>query len=233
MIGTEVAIVASVLESLVLACLAHSQILVGVVWHHNLVMYQRLVNWLMMTLGDVAELAVGHIVNGLVRHCLREVNGGAVMGVTVEHGLVDDGHDGIVDDGHDSLVHDRHNGLVVDHWLVHDGHDVADDLVVDDIVVRDGLMHDGGVVVHWLVAGVVMHWLLVEFRLAVFVGVRALVVLHLVVRVGCLVVRMVRLVVGLVGPVRAVLGVSVPSMVIAIVVAMMSVSVVVITVVAI
>ena len=231
MIGTEVAIVASVLESLVLACLAHSQILVGVVWNHNLVMYQRLANWLMMTLGVVAELAVRQIVNGLVRHRLREVNGGAVMGVMAEHGLVDDGHDGLVVDRHDSLVHDRHNGLVVDHRLV--VHDVADDLVVYDIVVRDGLMHDGGVVVHWLVAGVVMHWLLVEFRLAVFVGVSALVVLDLVVRVGCLVVRMVRLVVGLVGPVRAVLGVSVPSMVIAIVVAVMSGSVVVITVVAI
>ena len=231
MIGTEVAIVASVLESLVLACLSHSQILVGVVWNHNLVMYQRLANWLMMTLGVVAELAVRQIVNGLVRHRLREVNGGAVMGVMAEHGLVDDGHDGLVVDRHDSLVHDRHNGLVVDHRLV--VHDVADDLVVYDIVVRDGLMHDGGVVVHWLVAGVVMHWLLVEFRLAVFVGVSALVVLDLVVRVGCLVVRMVRLVVGLVGPVRAVLGVSVPSMVIAIVVAVMSGSVVVITVVAI
>lgn len=45
MIGTEVAVVASVLESLVLAHLARSQILVGVVWHHNLVMDQRLVNW--------------------------------------------------------------------------------------------------------------------------------------------------------------------------------------------
>ena len=225
MIGTEVAVVASVLESLVLACLTGSQILVGVVWHHNLVMEQNLVNWLVLTLGVVAELAEGHIVNGLVRHRLLEMDGGAVMGVTVEHSLVDDGHD--------SLVHERLNSLVVDHWLVvhdslvvHDGHDVADDLVVDGLVVRDHLMHDGGVVVHWLVTGVVMHWLLVEGLLTVVVGVRALVMLHLVVRVGRLVVRMVRLVVGLVGPVRAVLWVSVPSMVIAIVVGtVMSVSV--------
>ena len=180
----------------------------------------------------MAELTRGHIVNGLARHGLREVNGGAVMGVTVEHGLVDDRHDSLVHDWHDGLVvHDRHDGLVVHDSLVVHGHDVADDLVVDDIVVRVGLMHDGGVVVDWLVAGVVMHWLLVE--LAAVVGVRALVVLHLVVCVGRLVVRMVRLVFGLMGPERAVLGVSVPSMVIAIVVAMMAVSVVVITVMAI
>ena len=173
--------------------------------------------------------------NGLARHGLREVNGGAVMGVTVDHGLVDDGHDSLVHDWHDGLVvHDRHNGLVVHDSLVVHGHDVADDLVVDDIVVRVGLMDDGGVVVHWPIAGVVMHWLLVEGLLAVVVGVRALVMLHLVVRVGRLVVRMVRLVVGLVGPVRAVLWMSVPSMVISIVVGtVMSVSVVVITVVAI
>lgn len=164
--------------------------------------------------------------NGLVRHGLREVNGGAVMGVTVEHGLVDDRHDSLMHDWHDGLVvHDRHNGLVVHDSLVVHGHDVADDLVVDDIVVRVRLMHDGGVVVHWLVAGVVMHWLLVEGLLAVVVGVRALVMLHLVVRVGRLVVRMVRLVVGLVGPVRAVLWVSVPSMVIAIVVAVVAISI--------
>ena len=205
------------LESLVLARLSHGVILIGVVWHcdYLVVGQQRLVNWLVLALSVVAELAVSKVMDGLMGHGLLESNWGAVVRSNnwVHDSLVMKWHFMV----HKSLVNDWDGFVMNDGLVVDNGHNMADNLVVDRLVVRDSLVDDWGVMVHWLVGSVVVDGLLMEGLLTVVVGVGALVVFHLMVSVRSLVMSVVWLVVHLVGAESAMLGVAISVMLIAIV----------------
>lgn len=180
-----VAVISAVLQSLVLAQLTGSVVLVGVTRGDGLV----------VTLGVVGELAVGRLMsNWLAGHGLLEVNWGAVMSVMDDSLVVHGG--GVVD----SLVDDW---LVVDDGLVVDnGHDVVHDSLMNlSLVVWSGLVVHWGVVMDGLLVvggGLVVDGLLVRADIAVVVAVGAFVVADLVVNVRGLVVSVVWLVVHLV-----------------------------------
>lgn len=118
---------------------------------------QRLVNWLVTALSMVAKFAVSLVMNGLMGHGFLEMDWGAVVSVVVDNGLV---HDGLVVHWHfvmryrlvmhNSLMNDWDGLVMNDSLVVHNWHDVADNLVVDWFVVRSGLVDNWGVMVHWL-----------------------------------------------------------------------------------